>query len=243
MRDLCVVYANVAAQDLLAVSVNQARGKPFLSLVLEADSLSPLMRRALETGETLSEREMPVMTGPLGARGARHRRHHDAARQRVRTQVPAAGDLRRHAAPAHHARERTDGAPRFQPPDGSAAGARDQESARRPARRGAAARARAARAPARIHRRHHQRSRPPHGAGRFDDRPGARAAEGADQRPRALRARVSPAAQRSARRRARRTRLRPFPAERGGGSPTRSSRRCSTSRAMRCWPSGSAAAS
>ena len=64
--DLCVVYANVAAQDLLAVSVNQARGKPFLSLVLEADSLSPLMRRALETGETLSEREMSVMTGPLG---------------------------------------------------------------------------------------------------------------------------------------------------------------------------------
>src|SRR6185503_2934176 len=64
--DLCVVYANVAAQDLLAVSVNQARGKPFLALVLEAESLSPLMRRALETGETLSEREMSVMTGPLG---------------------------------------------------------------------------------------------------------------------------------------------------------------------------------
>jgi two-component system nitrogen regulation sensor histidine kinase GlnL len=64
--DLCVVYANVAAQDLLAVSVNQARGKPFLALVLEADSLQPLMRRALETGETLSEREMAVMTGPLG---------------------------------------------------------------------------------------------------------------------------------------------------------------------------------
>src|SRR4029453_13869160 len=64
--DLCVVYANVAAQDLLAVSVNQARGKPFLALVLEADSLSPLMRRALDTGETLSEREMAVMTGPLG---------------------------------------------------------------------------------------------------------------------------------------------------------------------------------
>src|SRR4051812_73039 len=64
--DLCVVYANVAAQDLLAVSVNQARGKPFLGLVLEADSLAPLMHRALETGETLSEREMSVMTGPLG---------------------------------------------------------------------------------------------------------------------------------------------------------------------------------
>ncbi len=64
--DLCVVYANVAAQDLLAVSVNQARGKPFLSLVLEADPLGVLMRRALETGETLSEREMAVQAGPLG---------------------------------------------------------------------------------------------------------------------------------------------------------------------------------
>ena len=73
--DLCVVYANVAAQDLLAVSVNQARGKPFLSLVLEADSLSALMRRALETGETLSEREMSVHDRPAGPRASRHRRH------------------------------------------------------------------------------------------------------------------------------------------------------------------------
>src|SRR4029078_8015665 len=64
--DLCVVYANVAAQDLLAVSVNQARGKPFLSLVLEVDSLEALMRRAIEAGETLSERELSVQTGPLG---------------------------------------------------------------------------------------------------------------------------------------------------------------------------------
>ena len=64
--DLCVVYANVAAQDLLAASVNQARGKPFLSLVLDADSLSQLMRRALDTGETLSERELAVQAGPLG---------------------------------------------------------------------------------------------------------------------------------------------------------------------------------
>ena len=64
--DLCVVYANIAAQDLLAVSVNQARGKPFLSLVLEADSLAGLMRRALETGETLSEHELACQAGPLG---------------------------------------------------------------------------------------------------------------------------------------------------------------------------------
>ena len=64
--DLCVVYANVAAQDLLAASVNQARGKPFLSLVLEAESLGALMRRAVDTGETLSERELSVQAGPLG---------------------------------------------------------------------------------------------------------------------------------------------------------------------------------
>jgi len=64
--DLCVVYANVAAQDLLAASVNQARGKPFLSVVIAAESLGTLMRRAVETGETLSERELTVQAGPLG---------------------------------------------------------------------------------------------------------------------------------------------------------------------------------
>ena len=154
--DLCVVYANVAAQDLLAVSVNQARGKPFLSLVLEADSLKRLMRRALDTGETVSEREMSVIDRPAGTGTSRHRRHAHAARQRIRTQVPAAGNCRRHAAPAHHARERADGAPRLEPPDGSAARTRDQESARRSARRRAAAGARVARTPARIHRRDHQ---------------------------------------------------------------------------------------
>src|SRR5438128_10976416 len=61
--DLCVVYANVAAQDLMAVSVNQARGKPFLSLVLEADSLGVLMRRAVDTAETLSESDPSVQAG------------------------------------------------------------------------------------------------------------------------------------------------------------------------------------
>jgi PAS domain-containing protein len=176
--DLCVVYANVAAQDLLAVSVNQARGKPFLSLVLEADSLQPLMRRALETGETLSEREMGVMTGPLG----REHRVIDF------TMTPLDSEFER----KYLLLEIADAT---QPPDGSPAGARDQEPARRPARRGPTARARAARKPARIHRRDHQRGRPPDGAGRFDDRPGARAAKGADQHSRDLRTRVPPAAQ------------------------------------------------
>src|SRR5260370_34680087 len=51
---------------------------------------------------------------------------------------------RHHAAPAHHARERPAGASRRQPPDGAAAGPRDQKPARRAARRGAPAGARPA---------------------------------------------------------------------------------------------------
>ena len=73
--DLCVVYANVAAQDLLAVSVNQARGKPFLSLVLEADSLqradaprARYRRNAVRARDVGADRS-------AGTRTARHRRH------------------------------------------------------------------------------------------------------------------------------------------------------------------------
>src|SRR4030095_15496184 len=153
--DLCVVYANVAAQDLLAVSVNQARGKPFLSLVLEADSLEGLMRRALDTGETVSEREMSVLTGPLG----RERRVIDI------TLTPLDSEFERKyllleiadATQRQRITRESELMARLDPPDVSTARARDQESARWPARRRAAAGARVARTSARIHRRHHQR--------------------------------------------------------------------------------------
>jgi two-component system nitrogen regulation sensor histidine kinase GlnL len=62
---LCPVYANVAAQDLLAFSLNQARGRPFADLLHEANGLGAILRRALESGEGIADRELTVR--PAGA--------------------------------------------------------------------------------------------------------------------------------------------------------------------------------
>ena len=55
---LCPIYANVAAQDLLAISLNQSRGRPFGDHLLESNGLIPLLRRSLETGEAFADREL-----------------------------------------------------------------------------------------------------------------------------------------------------------------------------------------
>ncbi|HTY49617.1 MAG TPA: nitrogen regulation protein NR(II) [Steroidobacteraceae bacterium] len=55
---LCPIYANVAAQDLLAISLNQSRGRPFSDCLLESNGLIPILRRALETGEGFADREL-----------------------------------------------------------------------------------------------------------------------------------------------------------------------------------------
>ena len=47
---LCPIYANVAAQDLLAFSLNQTRGRPFGDCLYESNGLISILRRALETG-------------------------------------------------------------------------------------------------------------------------------------------------------------------------------------------------
>src|SRR5271170_7827907 len=52
---LCVVYANVGAQDLLGVGLNQARGRPVGELFAEATALTALLRRSLEHAEIRSE--------------------------------------------------------------------------------------------------------------------------------------------------------------------------------------------
>ena len=57
---LCAIYANVAAQDLLAFSLNQARGRPFTDFLHDADGLKSSLRRALDTGAGLAERELGV---------------------------------------------------------------------------------------------------------------------------------------------------------------------------------------
>jgi two-component system nitrogen regulation sensor histidine kinase GlnL len=57
---LCVVYANVGAQDLLAVGLNQARGRPITELFEESQSLELLLRRSLERGEPYAGHEIAL---------------------------------------------------------------------------------------------------------------------------------------------------------------------------------------
>jgi two-component system nitrogen regulation sensor histidine kinase GlnL len=62
---LCAIYANVAAQDMLAFSLNQARGRPFGDFLQDSNGLSGILRRALDSGEGIADRELVVR--PLGA--------------------------------------------------------------------------------------------------------------------------------------------------------------------------------
>ncbi len=47
---LCAIYANVAAQDLLAFSLNKARGRPFSDFLYDGNGLTGILRRALAGG-------------------------------------------------------------------------------------------------------------------------------------------------------------------------------------------------
>src|SRR5256885_16107729 len=62
---LCPVYANVAAQDLLAISLKTARGRPFADFLDDAEGLCRILKRALQTGEGIADRELAVR--PAGA--------------------------------------------------------------------------------------------------------------------------------------------------------------------------------
>jgi two-component system nitrogen regulation sensor histidine kinase GlnL len=62
---LCPIYANVAAQDLLAFSLNKARGRPFGDFLHDSNGLIGILRRALDTGEGFADRELTVR--PAGA--------------------------------------------------------------------------------------------------------------------------------------------------------------------------------
>jgi len=59
---LCPIYANVAAQDLLAFSLNQARGRPFGDCLCESNGLIAILRRALESGAGFADRELVLST-------------------------------------------------------------------------------------------------------------------------------------------------------------------------------------
>ena len=62
---LCPMYANVAAQDLLAFSLKAARGRPFAEFLHDSNGLARILQRALESGEGIADRELAVR--PAGA--------------------------------------------------------------------------------------------------------------------------------------------------------------------------------
>ena len=67
---LCPIYANVAAQDVLAFSLKQARGRPFGDFLHDSNGLMVTLRRVLASGEGVADRE--IVLKPAGvARDAR----------------------------------------------------------------------------------------------------------------------------------------------------------------------------
>jgi two-component system nitrogen regulation sensor histidine kinase GlnL len=61
---LCVIYANVGAQDLVGVSLKQARGQPIGALFAGSQPLVELLRRSLNHNETCSEHELTLSALP-----------------------------------------------------------------------------------------------------------------------------------------------------------------------------------
>lgn len=61
----CVVYANVGAQDLLSVGLNQARGRPITELFLQCEALEQILQRALEREESCAGHELTLMSAAL----------------------------------------------------------------------------------------------------------------------------------------------------------------------------------
>lgn len=57
---LCAIYANVAAQDLLAFSLNKARGRPFAEFMQDSNGLRNILQRALDSGEGIADRELEI---------------------------------------------------------------------------------------------------------------------------------------------------------------------------------------
>jgi two-component system nitrogen regulation sensor histidine kinase GlnL len=55
---LCPIYANVSAQDFMAVSLRQARGRPFSELFYDPRQLLEVLRRSLANLETCTQHEL-----------------------------------------------------------------------------------------------------------------------------------------------------------------------------------------
>jgi two-component system, NtrC family, nitrogen regulation sensor histidine kinase GlnL len=55
---LCPIYANVSAQDFMAASLRQARGRPFSELFYDSRQLLEVLRRSLNNLETCTQHEL-----------------------------------------------------------------------------------------------------------------------------------------------------------------------------------------
>ncbi len=55
---LCPIYANVSAQDFMAISLRQARGRPFSELFYDPRQLLDVLRRSLTNLETCTHHEL-----------------------------------------------------------------------------------------------------------------------------------------------------------------------------------------
>ena len=57
---LCPIYANVSAQDFMAASLRQARGRPFAELFYDPRQLVDVLRRSLANLETCTQHELQL---------------------------------------------------------------------------------------------------------------------------------------------------------------------------------------
>ena len=57
---LCTIYANAMAQDLLTFSLNAARGRPFSDFLRESTRVMGALRRAVECTEDVADRDLIV---------------------------------------------------------------------------------------------------------------------------------------------------------------------------------------
>ncbi|MEN9705209.1 MAG: hypothetical protein RLZZ393_1088 [Pseudomonadota bacterium] len=72
-RTLCLTYANVGAQDLMGISVNTARGRPFGDLFHDSRELAATLLRSLRNAEPCAQHEVPLR--PIGATMSHHEPH------------------------------------------------------------------------------------------------------------------------------------------------------------------------
>ena len=121
-QQLCVRYANIGAQDLLGISLRQARGLPIGDLFAGAQPLIDLLQRELEDNKILAGHEFvltPVATLPSARAPAVVDFTVTTLEDDIEGKLLLLRTGRRARPAAHRARERIARARRRQPADDS----------------------------------------------------------------------------------------------------------------------------